>query len=441
MRSLFLLLAGLVGVAPSPAPESGLWLTRGYGYLLELEGDELRVFEHRALGDLPLATARRDAGGGELFLTADGEKLHLRARESDGALVADWLLTSHPLELIATDRSPRVPSEAERGAAPLNFEWFCASFAEHYAFFDERGVDWPAVTADARAKIGADTTDDELFDVLAGLVALLEDGHCRLEGNGRSAGSDRPDVDLAGSRRRTEARALVDEQYLGGRHVRACERRLTAGRLLDEVAYLRLDAMEGLDPSGGYWEGLEALDAALDNVFADFEGVTGLVIDVRFNGGGTDRYGFALAERLVSAPKLAVVKQVRSNPLDPRERSHVGEFRLEPSPRPGFRGPLVILVSRHTASAAEVFAMSLLGRADVTVIGEQSESVFSDIHSSQLPNGWGVALSNEVYLAESGECFEVVGVPLDVEIPTVRATDIDGAVDPALEAAVDALLQ
>ena len=137
-------------------------------------------------------------------------------------------------------------------------------------------MDWQTEVGRVRPSISANTTPDELFSALAGLIRPLEDGHCSLRGLGRRAGSGAPDPDADGSRRRAECRNLVDAEYLAGAPDRACEGRLSWGWLTDEIAYLRLDAMEGLAPSGDYEEGLAALDLGLDRAFEALTGLRGL---------------------------------------------------------------------------------------------------------------------------------------------------------------------
>ena len=415
------------------SPDVARWLTRGYGYLIEIEGDELRLYSHCELGDLPLGTARRVAAGKDVFETEEQERGTLRRRKSDGALVMDWDWTSHPVLLETTDEAPRVPDQPRLEDPLFNFDWFCTVYREHYAFFDLRGVDWAAATSRARAGLETSSEPAELFDALSDLIAPLEDGHCSVSKEERAVSFGRPDPDPAASRQMGRLHGLIDELYLEGEPVRACGGRLTAARVGGTVGYLRLDGMNG--PT-------DELEEALDRAFEHLAGMSGLIVDLRFNGGGTDTYGFRLTARLIRERTFAAAKFVRSNPVDSELITPVGEFSVEPSDRPGFHGPVVLLVSRHTASAAEVFGMSLIERQPrVTFMGEASSGGFSDILGSELPNGWSFGLSNEVYRTRQGDCFEGSGLPLDVEIPTLRTVDLEASADPALEAAVDLLLQ
>ena len=81
----------------------------------------------------------------------------------------------------------------------------------------------------------------------------------------------------------------------------------------------------------------------LDVIFSDPE-LHALVTDVRINFGGADPYGLAIASRLANAEYLAYTKEARADPVD-RNRWTSGDASLvRPSPRPGFRGPVVELI-------------------------------------------------------------------------------------------------
>ena len=47
------------------------------------------------------------------------------------------------------------------------------TFAERYGFFDIRGVDWDAVTSQARSTLLNNSTDEQLFDVLCSCIQPL----------------------------------------------------------------------------------------------------------------------------------------------------------------------------------------------------------------------------------------------------------------------------
>ena len=111
-----------------------------------------------------------------------------------------------------------------------------------------------------------------------------------------------------------------------------------------------------------------------------------------------------------------------------------------PSARPGFHGRVVLLIGPDTVSAGETFAMALLGREPrATLIGLNTQGVFSDILSRSLPNGWRFHLPNEIYLTAEGQAFDGTGVSPDIRVPFFSDGDLQNGRDAALEEAIKRL--
>jgi C-terminal processing protease CtpA/Prc len=162
-----------------------------------------------------------------------------------------------------------------------------------------KGADWPAIVARHRSRVTDDTPPGELFAVLEEMIAPFEDAHTFIL-------AESLDRRFSGSRRspawveRTErerAYGLV-AKHLSGPLRSFCEGQLEQGMLAQDVSYLRIRSFSGYHADGSFESGLEALESALDQVFAEAGSWSGLVIDVRINNGGDDPYGLAIARRL-----------------------------------------------------------------------------------------------------------------------------------------------
>ena len=115
---------------------------------------------------------------------------------------------------------------------------------------------------------------------------------------------------------------------------------------------------------------------------------------------------------------------------------------VEPSSRPGFHGPVVLLTGLLTISAGETFTQALMGRTPhITRIGENTQGVFSDVLDRKLPNGWGFGLPNEVFRTQEGKTFDVDGIPPDVNVPIFADADVAAGTDPAMARALELLRQ
>lgn len=86
-------------------------------------------------------------------------------------------------------------------------------------------------------------------------------------------------------------------------------------------------------------------------------------------------------------------------------------------------------------SGAETFIQALMGRQQVTRIGENTQGVFCDVLDRHLPNGWTFGLPNAVYRTAQGKAFDVQGIPPDIEVPVFNDVDVAAGRDPSIEMA------
>ena len=63
-------------------------------------------------------------------------------------------------------------------------------------------------------------------------------------------------------------------------------------------------------------------------------------------------------------------------------------FHVEPSKRARYVGPVYLLTSDVTLSAAEVFALYMRALPNVVHVGGTTRGAFSDMIEKPLPNGW-----------------------------------------------------
>ncbi len=421
--ALILLTSGLpAAFAQDESPLDGLWLTDGYGMAIEAVDGTLTLYEITGVSCLAVAQAPYE---GNTVPDLDATV----SRDGDLITVRDSLtmeFTAHRVETL-----PDVC--ADGGTSPsadpeLNFEVFWHTFNEQYAFFDLYGVDWQAQYELYRPQVTAETTDEDLFAILSAMITPLQDGHISLmtEDTGFSPGTHPAWVD-------SDMQPVIDQlraAYVGGEGVTALAGGLIAYRSLDEsTGYIFLTEMAGFSTDGT--DEVEAAGAAIDEAIAALAGKETIIVDVRFNPGGLDAVALTLAGRFADQERLAFTKQAR----DGDGLTPLREFVVRPEGPRQFTGPVVVLTSGVTASAAEIFVMAMQALPNTVVIGEPTSGGHSDILGRQLPNGWQVGLSNEVYYASDGEIYESVGLPPDVAVPFDAAAFIAGT-DTMLEAAL-----
>lgn len=123
------------------------------------------------------------------------------------------------------------------------------------------------------------------------------------------------------------------------------------------------------DPSTGYVRISQFGDRTVEELQSALRAIDGkvqrLILDLRMNSGGLLEAAVGTCDLFLPAQKLVVETRGRNPRFD--------EFHFTQSP-PQFdpQLPLVVLVNRHSASAAEIVAACLQDHGRATVIGERS---------------------------------------------------------------------
>jgi carboxyl-terminal processing protease len=171
-------------------------------------------------------------------------------------------------------------------------------------------------------------------------------------------------------------------------------------------------------------EGVHAyLRRAVEKV--ESSGAEGVVIDLRSNGGG-------LLEEAVLSASVFIPEGDVVVTTDSRTQGHAVYRALGDNLPPR---PLVVLIDRNTASAAEILTAALADDLGATVVGMRSfgKGVFQQ--EIGLSNGGALKLTVGEYFTPDGRNLAGNGIH-----PDVRATDRAGTPrDEALESAFDVL--
>lgn len=443
------------GTQPLPDSYSGVWERQGYGDILVIEGGGASFYEYTQNSCLLAGSAGpaevRDAFG-NLRLSQDATTLE--ASPVVGAVFDARFTRVDGLPAVCTDERLLV------SATPRQvFEHFQQTFADYYAFFAERGVDWNAQVAEARLMISDDMDAQALAEVLMQCLAPIDDGHVQLA-TGNSV--FRP-VKARGANRVVEESfplqtAYADIQayadalnqrywqnlfgYLDAQSINSVDGylpdRLLWGTMENgRVGYLLISSMayfttdeDGLDTQAN----VDLVKALIPQVLADLADTEALIIDIRSNPGGQDEVALAIASHFIAQEQFVGAKFART---------YMGEAALQEAwLQPAgvtYLKPVMLITGGETASAAEVFSLALRTQPQVTQIGEATAGMLSDVLEKALPNGWEVWLANEVYLDANGVVSEVSGIVPDITVATFSLASIDAGRNAALDLALTVL--
>ena len=140
-----------------------------------------------------------------------------------------------------------------------------------------------------------------------------------------------------------------------------------------------------------------ALDSALDDAMASFRDAPAVIVDVSNNDGGFNSLAQHIAGRFADRARPAYTKVAfGARDVDPQP------FETKPSRRTRYLGPVYLLTSDITLSAAEVFVLYMRALPNVIHVGETTRGALSDTINKPLPNGWRLVLPPEIYRDPAG---------------------------------------
>lgn len=154
------------------------------------------------------------------------------------------------------------------------------------------------------------------------------------------------------------------------------------------------------------------------------QGIAGLVMDLRQNGGG----------HLSEATELSGLFIDRGPVVQVRETRGDLEIHPDPSPTAIYDGPLAVLVDRYSASASEIFAAAIQDYERGVIMGQQTfgkgtvQNLFNldALIRGNGPGNGQLTLTIGKYYRVTGDSTQNLGVIPDIELPSGIPTEAVG---------------
>lgn len=300
-----------------------------------------------------------------------------------------------------------------------NFDALWSIFDTHYCFFEEKGVDWDSVYREYRPRIRECETWIDFFDLCADMLDELRDGHVNLVSQFNTSAYSKWWSDYP---QNFDGR-LVEQYYLDFDYY---SRGGLSYKILDDsVAYIRYASFANV-----------LSETTLDYALYILEPCSGLIIDIRNNGGGSLDNVETLVSRFIDSRILAGYISHKTGPgHNDFSEPYAYYFDPAPSPRIHWTKPVVLLTNRSTFSAANNFVSVMRLLPQVTVVGDRTGGGSGVPFNSEIPCGWAVRFSaSPVYDAE-GRLTED-GLPPDIHVdldPELALKGIDTMLDTAID--------
>ena len=303
---------------------------------------------------------------------------------------------------------------------------------ENYTFFSLRNIDWDAVYERNRPRVENGMPNDSLFNVLADMLFVLQDGHVNLQ-----AGFDLSrnwewylDFPQNFDYRLIERNYLKEDHQISGpfRH-----------QMIDSIGYVYYESF-GDDVSESIFNYIltRYSSRVVNN---DTVIVKGLIIDVRDNGGGSLSNANTMVSRFTTEKKLVHYWQYKDGPGHDDLTERIARY-VEPEGSFQYRGPVIILTNRSCYSATNFFVQMMKSLAsgptdNILVMGDRTGGGGGLPINRELPNGWTYRFSSTVTTTVAGENIEL-GVDPDVFVEMTEEDEEAGR-DTILETALETI--
>ncbi|MDO1451200.1 S41 family peptidase [Rhodocytophaga aerolata] len=420
-----------------PSGLEGIWQSEGYGYVMDVSNGKATVYDYTSTTclkktfffDLP----GFEVANWDVSLNAKGDELLYKAKG--------------PITEFRFKRINKLPKVCDNGGiaptrdAKVNFDLLWQTFEDQYAFFNLRQVDWKSL----RDKYRPQVTEQNLETTFQQLISHFNEDHVTLSVNGddflnrfdagairtfarfyaeNPAGTSQQNIKLYAIGEYEKIVGNVITSYLHGNVQTALNNQIIWGKLEGNIGYLHVGQMSGYE--------LSDLQLVLDQVFTELKNCPSMVVDVRFNLGGSDRLALEIAGRFTSVQQIGWKFTARTGNGFAREQV----VMQKPTGGYTFTKPTVVLTSILTSSAAEVFTLMMRQLPQVQTMGESTNGIFSTVLPKELPNGWLLTLSNERLTDAQGQVFEGTGIPVDIAAPFPSKAERDNGQDSGIEKAI-----
>ena len=477
---LTLLLTSLTGHPSLHAQENsngydhsltGVWKTLSGDVFIDISSTGISYFEI-SQGDKFVASAptcllikNKDLQGEiELSVPSDASEFH---QHGDNEITYDLPGDLMPKSMLRAQRLPKscttpITMNSSYSHKPgLDFDLFWNNINENYAFMSYRGIsqkDWQQVYLNYRQQALATKNGKKLFALFAKI--LQETFNDRIV-EGQQINGD-PHVVLTADPLALEWK-YKSPANKGYRRSKAVLTNPLSGYLSERFDH---DAFTPIVNKGAMW-GIYSLFGKLKNqdtgylllnsmidyhsdksvkvTLDDFElqkiaverwmktviaiatahHLTKIIIDVRNNLGGYDKIQMQIASYFTDKARLVFSKQTRiGGSIDTPLWSKALSIWLEPHLN-HYEGNVVVLISQHTVSAGDSFALTMSQLPNVRLVGEATAGALSDVLQKHTSNGWVLSLSDQIYHYPTANAFSYATTPEGRGIVPDYAIDYD----------------
>jgi len=282
-------------------------------------------------------------------------------------------------------------------------------FRSNYSGFEHRKIDWKQVYRLYRKKLNAETSEDELFDIVSNMLRILNDNHVQVKTQdpernfwSGSIGFIMETINHDESNNIFTILPVSDDNF---KEKLKSNHGFSYAWLNNKIGYFHFNAFESLQET-------EVMMSTLLDYFSSSDS---LIIDIRRNKGGDDRVGKAIADYFADQKRDYMITR-KGKSIEKSASREEKIWFIEPKKENRYLKPVILLTDRTTFSAAENFALAMRELPHVSLVGDFTSGSFADAEWHEVSCGWQVYIPNSVFTDKFGFCWEGIGIPPDYRI-------------------------
>jgi carboxyl-terminal processing protease len=309
------------------------------------------------------------------------------------------------------------------------FEMFWSDFDKFYPSFAIKHINWDSVYSANRPKISAQTSDDELFEILSGMIKPFKDGHVSLVSNYGKCNSYTIPPEYYSNMR------IYPQNYLSA--FKPNNSNISYWSVKNyNIGYI---CIKTFNVKSGTFVYADNSFLVIDDIISQFKDKDGIIIDLRGNGGGLPANVETLAGRFTDKRRLYIKLRSKNGP-GKNDFSDWIDYYIEPKGSEQFLIPIVVLTSKSTGSAAEWFTLAMKTLPNTTIVGDTTAGCFSPKVERELPNGWSFTLSSKLAVSADMVQYEGFGIPPDLTVLNTK-NDLANERDAMLEKGIEVIMK
>jgi hypothetical protein len=310
------------------------------------------------------------------------------------------------------------PKPIDSDTALTVFDAVWQAFDREYAMFVIKpNVDWGKLGQQFRPRAEKAKTAHELAETLSEMLSALEDLHVYVQVDGEHVpgyNRDRPlNANLGAVTKLVGEFSQTNDDILWA-------------KTDDGIGYINIHKLAS-----------PRLPEVFDEVLAHIIDTKGMIVDLRFNGGGSETLARQVAGRFCDQEYVYSLSQYRSGPRH-SDLSPKYERKCGPSGPWYYTGPVVVLQGQKTMSSAESFVFMLAQCPQVTTLGDRTAG--SSGNPRRVDAGAGIVanLPRWLDMGPDGRPIEKVGIDPEIRVDA-KPEEFTKENDPVLAAALEHL--